>query len=105
MTVSNSGRSGITLKSIVPKTTVLYTKVKISPYIAAYVICDGTGIGYNSKSWYYDDRLDVTNDYSVYLTSSLWAVTGRSYYSRGKYFQVVMTVVDSNGTYRIPSAV
>lgn len=101
-TTSIAGRSGIALKSITPKTTVLYTKVKISPYICVYAISENGGAIHNN-GWDWTDRSDVTTDHAMYMNSSQNIITGRAYYSRGKYFQVKMTVADSNGTKTLSS--
>ena len=70
--------------------------MKLSPYIGVYVVSENGGpIGNNN--WYYTDR-DIENDPAMNFNGSL-VVTGRSYYSRGKYFNVKMTVEDSAGTH------
>ena len=99
---SSAGRSGITLKSLVPTSTVLYTKVKISPYIAVWAVSENGGTIHNN-GWDWTDRSDVTTDHAMYMNSSQNIITGRAYYSRGKYFQMKMTVADSNGTQTLSS--
>lgn len=95
-TTTASGCGGIALKSILPSSGKLYTKVKLSPYIGVYVVSENGGSIHNGD-WYYTDR-DISNDPAMNFSGSL-TVTGRSYYSRGEYFSVKMTVEDSAGTH------
>lgn len=95
-TTTAGGCGGITLKSILPSSGKLYTKVKLSPYIGVYVVSENGGFIENNN-WYYTDR-DISNDPAMNISGRL-TVIGRSYYSRGKYFSVKMTVEDSVGTH------
>lgn len=71
--------------------------MKISPYIGVYAISEN-GHTINNNNWEWTDRSDVTSDHAMYMDSSQQIITGRAYYSRGSYFQVKMTVADSNGS-------
>lgn len=68
--------------------------MKLSPYIGVYVVSENGGSIVNNN-WYYTDR-GIENDPAMNFNGSL-AVTGRSYYSRGEYFSVRMTVEDAEG--------
>lgn len=93
----SAGRSGIALKSMTPKTNVLYTKVKMSPYCAVYT--DGH-MDLVPNQWYYTDV--SPNVFSMPPDSSN-VYKGKAFYTRGKYFMVTMTVEDSSGTYTLSS--
>ena len=94
-TTTAGGCGGITLKSISPSSGKLYTKVKLSPYIGVYVVSENGGVIHNNH-WYYTDRPEFQNDPAMNFNGDS-TITGRSYYSRGKYFSVKMTVEDSAG--------
>ena len=68
--------------------------MKLSPYIGVYVVSEN-GSSIRNNNWYYTDR-DIENDPAMNFSGSL-TVTGRSYYSRGEYFSVRMTVEDAEG--------
>ena len=96
---TTGGRSGIALKSLMPKTNVLYTKVKLSPYCVVWVgmasLPPGSGI---TDQWYYDDV--SPSQYSMPPNNSGKVTLGYSCYSRGSTFRVRMTVVDSAGSHQ-----
>lgn len=68
--------------------------MKLSPYIGVYVVSESGGAIMND-GWYYTDR-GIKNDPAMNFDGSQ-TITGRSYYSRGEYFNVKMTVEDSAG--------
>ena len=69
--------------------------MKLSPYIGAYVVSeDGSAIS-AGDNWYYSDR-GIAGDPAMNMAGGN-IVTGRSYYSRGEYFSVKMTVEDPEG--------
>lgn len=90
---TTGGRSGIALKSLSPKSDVLYTKVKLSPYCVVWV---GNSAGGIINQWYYTDV--SPQQYSMPGGSGN-VTLGYSCYSRGSAFRVKMIVVDSAGSY------
>lgn len=96
-TSNSAGRSGIALKSLTPKSDVLYTKVKLSPYCVVWVGSSINGSSsYIINQWYWTDV--SPQQYSM-PGGSGYVTKGYSCYSRGNTFRVKMTVEDSAGTH------